>query len=56
MTERQPIKNGQRTWNVYFFKEDIQMTKKYIKRCSVSFIIREMKMKNTMRYPFTRGV
>lgn len=42
--------------NRHYFKEDMQMTNKHIKWCSISFIIREMKMKTTIRYPFTRWV
>jgi hypothetical protein len=47
------VKKGEHELNRELSKEEVQMTNKYMKKCSTSLVIKEMQIKTTLRFHLT---
>jgi hypothetical protein len=47
------VKKWAHELNREFFKEEVQMASKYMKKCSISLVIKEMQIKTTLRFYLT---
>jgi hypothetical protein len=50
---KSPVKKSANELNRTFSKEEVQMTKKHMKKCSTSLVTKEMQTKTTLRFYLT---